>query len=100
MKGFRVYISSSSPKLCLAQSDRPRWGGPKQVRRSCNNRTADRNSCVVEPERGHTAHGGSSHPQAMRTSATSIVVQDRADAAVLGEQRIAAVTEQVQVERL
>src|SRR5437773_5032004 len=30
----------------------------------------------------------------------SIVVQDRAEAATLGEQRVAAVTEQVQVERL
>jgi hypothetical protein len=30
----------------------------------------------------------------------SVVVQDRAEAAVLGEQRIAAVAEQVQVERL
>jgi len=30
----------------------------------------------------------------------SIVVQDGADAAILGEQRIAAVAEQVQVERL
>ena len=31
---------------------------------------------------------------------TSIVVQDRAEAAVLGEQRVAAVAEQVPVERL
>jgi len=32
--------------------------------------------------------------------AWSIVVEDRADATILGEQRIAAVAEQVQVERL
>src|SRR5947209_3261763 len=36
----------------------------------------------------------------MPSAGCSIVVQDRADAAVLGEQRIATVAEQVQVERL
>ena len=40
------------------------------------------------------------NPRAVGWCGTSIVVQDRADAAVLGEQRIAAVAEQVQVERL
>src|SRR3954466_2265962 len=34
------------------------------------------------------------------TSARSIIVQNRPEAATLGEQRIAAVAEQVQVERL
>src|SRR5262249_4659515 len=34
------------------------------------------------------------------TAAFSVVVHDRADAAALGEQRIAAVAEQVEIERL
>src|SRR5258708_4454017 len=39
-------------------------------------------------------------PRKSRPGPRSIVVQNRADAAVLGEQRIAAITEQVEVERL
>ena len=46
------------------------------------------------PSEGHR------NPRAVCRLATSIVVQDRADAAALGEQRIAAVVEQVGVEGL
>ena len=43
---------------------------------------------------------GNRHPRAVSRRETSIVVEDRAEAAGFGEQRIAAVAEQVQVERL
>src|SRR5438309_1435745 len=43
---------------------------------------------------------GGEVPLAAPSSLRSIVVPDRAEAALLGEQRIAAVAEQVQVERL
>ena len=43
---------------------------------------------------------GQRNPREVSRTATSVVVQDRADTAVLGEQRVAAVAEQVEVERL
>ena len=48
----------------------------------------------IPPAEGHR------NPRALWSCASSFVVQNRADAAILGEQRVAAEAEQVQVERL
>src|SRR5947208_112390 len=50
--------------------------------------------------RGRCSSLQGAEPHRHSRQSRSIVVQDRADTAILGEQRIAAVAEQVQVERL
>src|SRR5436305_87500 len=79
--------------------------------RRFRSRGARRNPRGVEPTRARTwksAHRragpggllGGKAPPPLSATARSVVVQDRADAAILGEQRAAAVAEQIQVEVL
>src|SRR5262245_66314588 len=57
--------------------------------------------CVMSDlDEGTPPQEGYRHPRAVRGLATSIVVEDRAEAAVLRELSIAAEHEQAQVERL
>ena len=88
-----------------AATRRAAAAGPRSCRSGCSGTRRRsgppaKRSEVASSSALHRRHGDDSGHETPPDTGRSIVVEDRADAAVLGEQRVAAVAEQVQVERL